>query len=50
MGKYEVRVIISNPGYNEPVPGKMDDIEYNLTVQLKPCPIFAIDKASDQTI
>ena len=28
----------------------MADIEYDLTVSLKPCPLFAINKASDQTI
>ena len=50
VGVYIVKVIISNPGYTRPVAGNMDDIEYEVTIRLRPCPIFAIAKTSDQTI
>ena len=38
-GVYTVKVIVSNPGYALPVPGNMDEIEYELTATLNPCPL-----------
>ena len=43
-------MIIQNEGYDLPIPGKLEDISYDLSVTVKPCPIFDVSKAPDQFI
>ena len=50
VGVYNVKVIVSNPGYLLPVPGNIESIEYELTATLNPCPLQNLQAAPSQII